>query len=261
MLCIMSSSKPHCSSREFHSRNNADFAFAARVLYMCSKYKIESFKSRALRHITGLFPFTLERYDFCNQNYVMASPHNKDPWPHVHPSYAIELSRYVEVPFLLPCAYIRMILKPAEKRFPDISGKIIATSLHSEELMRLSVFESRIIEQTLRFVRSCGKDLKPAENCSSEGSRDCIEAFRSLKNQLRNKVIDEGRLRNPLGFMKQSIVMLSNISSPSACTHCKTKYSNDINQLRQAIWLSLPSMLGLPDWNELIPPSFRVQDG
>ncbi|KAF8496916.1 hypothetical protein JB92DRAFT_2988857 [Gautieria morchelliformis] len=223
--------------RFFSPNKPTPFSAVAGVLRMSSKYMIGPLQEKAIEHLCRIYPtkfVDMESDHKSIRNEVFGSASDAPE----HPILLLNLVRSCQVAKLLPWAYYAVV----RWSFRDI---VAGHTLPDRSVARLSSEDMHTcllgFETLLTTQHANIKQLfrGPGSKCSSHSScSDGIaEAYtRALEEHGTGLVA-------PLGPLRRKV---------NACDRCVASIKRVDLEQRQEVWNQLPSVFGLPPWNELL---------
>ncbi|THV03870.1 hypothetical protein K435DRAFT_240345 [Dendrothele bispora CBS 962.96] len=236
----------------FHNRDIQDFFYLAGILRLATKYFIAHLRNKSIQHLSETWSHTLRGHEDMIELAIRTPMVNKLSYPFVHPLHVLKLARETHVRLVLPAAVYFLSLYPLEDLLKADHAKLRvehpskpSSHLDAIDLQEYTLMFQRRLDIILEFVRDfCGPDRTPTPECSTR--KGCERALRSVSARLSNSwVIRTG----PFNFMAQAISQVSQDSS--FCIHCRDAFVRDGYAHRQRLWDELPSVIGLPCWEEL----------
>lgn len=218
---------------------------------------IENLRQRAMRHLLTMNPVTHKGYETYLTSLLPSPRIDGERWPYFHPSLVINLARDIQADFLLPCAFFRLSTRTPQTNFVDLAGTSGRSLLSREDLEKHVFFEEFTKSFILRFVGEyTSAGTHRSDNCKHSHSPTCELAFKSLIPFFLRTLCFEGALRGPDGILERTIVYFRDNCQPRACSACRRDFADDLHRRRKRLWESLPSALGLPKWEELVPEEY-----
>lgn len=172
-------------------------------------------------------------------------------YPYVHPLFVLDLARETHVRIVIPSALYFLSLYPLEDllRGDHPKLKVVHPSRPSSDMDASSIRDytlmfQRRLDVILDFVRRvCGERMESA-NCAH--GKTCARGFARLASRLSRSWVTR---TGPIHYMNQAILEVSGDSS--FCEACQKAFRQDIADFREETWRGLPSVIGLPSWEEL----------
>ncbi|KAJ7491140.1 hypothetical protein FB451DRAFT_1222176 [Mycena latifolia] len=212
------------------------FEKIAGILRLSTKYEVEYLHERALDHLSSGYPTSLPQW----REYE--APVATFP---VLPSDAlatINLAREVDCPWVLPTAFYDYCKTtgPAE---------IFRGTVQDGVLLYLSDADKQLCLEAREAQREASRDLENfvaslPTKCIGEGNR-CATVRLAWINHL-NVLRRDGLWLDPTETWDSWELLGEQLCAP-CLEACQTKYQD----VRQAVWLSIPAMFNLPGWKEL----------
>lgn len=220
---------------------------------LCTKYRIDNLRCKALRYLSSISPTTYKDVDI----YLDLCPKTKkdgERWPYFHPSLIITLAREIRADFLLPFAFYRWAARRPREGLHGAPDSIAHAQPSLADVVTINHVTHELNDCLISFVR----DLRvrsgvPPTSVGCAGQRGvCVAAFRALEARAKDDLVAEGRTRMADPFMRRALVYFEDECTPRACAPCREKFAMFVHQRRQALWDMLPLLIGLPTWEELL---------
>ncbi|KAK0201849.1 hypothetical protein DFS33DRAFT_1027313 [Desarmillaria ectypa] len=236
----------------FDTRNINDFFYLAGLLRLSTKYFINHIRTACILHLSQTWAYTLKGHDEMVEIAINTSSIDKMTYPYVHPLHVLNLARETNVRLAVPSALYFLSLY----RFEDIlradHPKLLvdhpsrpSSSLSLDDMSNYTLLLQWRIELTLDFIRRvCGQRVA-SPGCVSKG---CARNFTRLTSRLSHSWM----MRTALLHYVLQIIREVNEDSASYCSKCRLAFQQDAEAFRQEAWNSMPLVLGLPPWDELI---------
>ncbi|KAK0464483.1 uncharacterized protein EV420DRAFT_1516594 [Desarmillaria tabescens] len=236
----------------FDTRTINDFFYLAGLLRLSTKYFINHIRAGCIHHLSRTWAYTLKGHDEMVEIAINTTSVNKMTYPYVHPLHVLNLARETNVRLAVPSALYFLSLY----RFEDIlradHPKLLvdhpsrpSSSLSPDDMSNYTLLSQWRIELTLDFIRRvCGQRPTPP-GCISKG---CARNFTRLTSRLSQSWM----MRTALLHYVLQIIREVNDDPASYCSKCRLAFREDAEAFRQEAWDSMPLVLGLPPWGELI---------
>ncbi|KAI0769014.1 hypothetical protein BD413DRAFT_478486 [Trametes elegans] len=236
----------------FEHRSIQDFYHLAGILRLATKYFIAHLRREAIRHLLQTWPHTLTGHDRFIERAVKAPLVGDLTYPYVHPLHVLNLARETHVRAVVPSALYFLSLYPLPDLLRGDHPKLCvehpsrpASELAPRDLQDYTLMFQHRIDVILDFIRQMCSARAPAKGCQGQPGY-CQKAFARLGSRLsRSWVVRTG----PLHYTVQAIDELAD--DPHVCAPCRRAFKEDVMALRKRIWAELPSVIGLPSWEEL----------
>ena len=198
-----------------------------------------------------IWPNTLRGHDEMVEMAVKAPLADNKTYPYVHPLHILNLARETDVQIIVPSALYLLSLY----LLPDIlSGdhpklqvkhpSCPSSQLSSRDLQDYTLMFQHRIQLVMDFLRNTCGERQAAPQCIRKET--CVKVFQKMSSRLsRSWKIRTG----PLHYMVQVSDEIS--SDPDVCGACRKAFKQDVRTLREDLWMRLPSVVGLPSWEEL----------
>jgi len=235
---------------KFYNRNLEDFFHLAGILRLSTKYFIDHLRIKAIRHLAKTWSYTLQGHDQMVTLALKSPSVDNLSYPYVHPLHVLNLVRETNVRIVVPSALYFLSLYPLEDLLRGDHPKLVvdhpsrpSSSLSVTDIKDYTLMFQRRIDIILDFVRRiCGD--RPTPTCAT--AKACARGFARLAGRLsRSWMIRTG----PIHYMLQALHELS--EDPTVCEACRRSFRQDVLSFREEKWKELPSILGLPNWEEL----------
>lgn len=244
--------------RTFHNRDFDDFLNLVSILRLSTKYFIAHLRVQAIRFLAQTWSYTLQAHDAMVAR-ALASPVASDTtYPYVHPLHILNLAREVNIQIVIPSALYFLSLYPLvdllRADHPKLQSNHPSTpssTFKSADIKDYTLMFQHRIAIILDFVRRFF-DERPAL-CRCPTATVCTRGFSRLASRLSRSWVPR---TGPLYFMIQAIQALR--EETSVCQPCRAAFEKDVNTLREGIWKDLPSVIGLPGWDQLEAIDFSV---
>ncbi|KAF8172001.1 hypothetical protein K438DRAFT_1772961 [Mycena galopus ATCC 62051] len=237
---------------KFSNERLEDFYYLAGILRLSTKYFIAKLRAQAIQHLTQTWSYTLKGHDDMVEAALRAPLVDGLSYPRVHPLHVVSLAREVNVRIILPSAIYFLSLYPLEDLLRGDHPKLIvehpsrpSSVLSPSDLRDYTLMFQKRLDVILLFVRTfCGKRTV---TCSTTPA--CTHGFARLSSRLSRSWITR---TGPLHYMSQAVADLSDGPKGTVCGSCRRAFAQDVAALREQVWNELPSILGLPSWEEMM---------
>ncbi|KAG5639205.1 hypothetical protein H0H81_005684 [Sphagnurus paluster] len=232
----------------FMHRNFEDFIYLVGVLRLSTKYLIAHLRKEAIRCLAETWSYTLEGHDAMVNKAVTAPSMDGLTYPYVHPLHILNLANELNIQIVIPSAMYFLSLYPLSDILRGDHPKLqvahqskLSSSLSPTDIGAYTLMFQYRLKVILDFMR---EERIPASLCRNE---TCQRGFQKQASRLlRSWQTRTG----PIFFVVQAINAAE--EEPYICEICRRKYRREANELRQKIWLELPSVIGLSSWEGLI---------
>lgn len=228
-----------------------DFFQLAGVLRLATKYCAQRIRANAIQFLVQTWSHTLQGHDMMTMK-AMSAPEIEDlTYPYVHPLHVLNLARETDVEILVPSALYFLSVYPLAEILTGDHPKLAVThpsrpssKLSPTDLQVYTLMYQYRVQIGLDFVRrTVGRWASSPPACSNH---DCTKDFSRLLSRLQ-------RSWNPktaaIFFMLQ--VSHEIIATGRICSACRKGFTQEVEELRNKFWDSLPGIAGLPAWSEL----------
>lgn len=172
-------------------------------------------------------------------------------YPYVHPLHILNLARSTNVQIILPSVFYFLSLYPLNDLLAGDHPKLNikhsscpSAEISAQDLQAYTLMYQALIQMILDFTRQTCGDRSSLAGCQNGGT--CIKVFTRTSSVLSRT----WRIRTgPLSFMVQ--VSDDIAEAQDVCGPCKRAFRQDVTTLREDIWRRLPSIIGLPSWEEI----------
>lgn len=212
------------------------FEKVAAFLRLGSKYEMQQFRAEALRRLTREFPSDLSGWD-------------TDAWQHVHFQTAIEHDAYNLVTetgchSLLPAAFFTLV----GGRDDALSAILEGESRSDGSVASLSSENQRTCIRAVEILQRMQRN--EASKRLDTGDGVFIGCTKPSKCSSQRRQMFQGTyLAGPL---IESFGRSLELKNSGLCAVCIAKSESLYDEGNKKIWNELPSMLGLPGWDELL---------
>ncbi|KAJ7496682.1 hypothetical protein FB451DRAFT_1208374 [Mycena latifolia] len=214
-----------------------DHATVIGIMRLAHKYDVPYLFQRALHHLGNVYPTTLA--EFINTMVTKTTPSHVDiKWGDVTVDLiTIRATSEVGAVWLFPTAYYSTCTFSAEKL---VSAGKSWDALSSNKQQTCLMLQGHLVRATTRahrFLRHI-----PSLHCSS--NETCQEAVSAAHGNLEWR-IDQQYDMHPVtpNFFHRT--------SAKLCDTCRELATEMFTETQESFWGKLPSILGLPTWEEL----------
>ncbi|KAI0917318.1 hypothetical protein AcW1_007467 [Taiwanofungus camphoratus] len=245
----------------FRNASTEDFFHVAGILRLSTKYFIAHLRAQAIRYLSRTWAYTLRGHDEMLEYAIVSPSVNGMTYPYVHPLHVLNLARETDVRILVPSALYFLSLYPLHDILQGDHPKLQiehpsrpSSQLSVRDIKDYTLMFQHRIDVVLDFVRRvCG--LRSASTSCQSDRESCTKAFTRLASRLsRAWMVRTG----PLHYMVQAMDELA--EDPTVCRACRRAFREDVITARQKIWNELPSVIGLPSWEDLEAAELTTSD-
>ena len=221
------------------------------ILRLSTKYCIAHLRLEAIKHLCKTWAYTLQGHDAMLETALKTDPINNMTFPFVHPLHVLHLARETDVRIIIPSALYFLSLYPLQDLLRGDHPKLEAASstglsntLTPQDLQEYTLMYQYRIDTILGFVQSVCGERPTSPECT--GGRICLKAFATLTGRLAAEWVPR---TGPLHFFVQGMDELA--TYPGVCQWCRKTFRQDVVALRNIVWQGLPTVVGLPPWEDL----------
>ncbi|KAH8104528.1 hypothetical protein BXZ70DRAFT_593041 [Cristinia sonorae] len=234
-----------------HGQGVDDFLYTAGILRLSTKYFIARLRTQAIQHLVRTWSGTLRGHDEMIELAVKAPLVDDKSYPYVHPLHVLNLARSTNVQIIIPSIHYFLSLYPLTDLLNGDHPKLQidhpscpSSNISPQDLQAYTLMYQARIEMILDFVRhTCGERVATP---ACQNNATCVKVFVRTSSRLSRT----WRIRTgPLHYMVQVSDEIS--EHQDVCGPCKRAFRQDVVTLREDIWRRLPSIIGLPSWEEL----------
>ncbi|THH12204.1 hypothetical protein EW146_g7781 [Bondarzewia mesenterica] len=236
----------------FHRRNIEDFFFLAAILRLSTKYFIGHLRTQAIRHLAQTWPYSLRGHDEMVALALSSPTVNDMSYPYVHPLHVLNLAREVNVRLIVPAALYFLSIYALEDILKADHPKLLvqhpsrpSSVLSVQDMKDYTLMYQHRMKMIMSFARHTVASWSASSGC--QGTRkDCTRAVVRLAGCIYSSFTPRtGLFHN----MSQTIDLIGD--DKTICTACERAFRRDVAELREKFWKELPSVVGLPSWEEL----------
>ena len=217
---------------------------------MSTKYCIPHLRTQVIRHLTETWSQSLKGHDQMLELALSTPPIDDLTYPYVHPLHVLNLARTTDTRILIPSALYFLSLYPLTDLLRGDHPKLQiehpsrpSSDLTAQNLQDYTLVFQWRLQLLLDFCRKTCGERGCTLGCTS-WSR-CARSFSRLANVLSRQWVSR---TGPMHFMKQALDQLSDIG---VCRVCWMGFSQDVDAVRESAWRDLPTVVGLPSWEDL----------
>lgn len=234
------------------NHNLNDFLYLAGILRLSTKYFIDRLRLQAIKHLAKTWSHTLSGHDEMVQTALDSPIVDNISYPYAHPLHILNLAKEVNVQILIPSAVYFLSLYPLNDLLRGDHPKLNfkhpsspSSELQPEEIQKYTLMYQHRMDVLLYFIRRICAERSACPRCVN--GKTCSRNFASLASRLsRSWQIRTG----PFHYMAQAIEELNR--DGVICSHCRQVFEKEVNTFRQKMWDELPSVIGLPPWQEML---------
>lgn len=232
---------------------------------MATKYFITRIRKEAILALVRVWSDTLEGHDAMVDKALQtgASP-NDLTYPYVHPIHVLNLARETNVRIIIPSAIYFLSVYPYSDILSGEHPKLAVESrtgiirpsstLASEDRDKYTLMCQYRIELILDYIRRFCNDRRSSPDCTqrrNETSEQIVDPCSYTFAKLTSRASRSWFTRTgPLRWMLQTVRYLDD-RDMTICNRCREDFINDVELLRRRVWEKLPSIVGLPSWENL----------
>lgn len=240
------------------TRTVQDFYYLAGILRLSTKYFIEHLRTRAVKHLTKTWTYTLRGHDDMVDLAINSAIADDMTYPYVHPIHVINLARETNVRIVIPTAIYFLSLYPLNDILRADHPKLAvdhpsrpSSQLSTADTQAYTLMFQYRVDIILNFVRrTVGERHADKETCLN-GQTACTLGFVKLASRLSRSWQTR---TGPFHYMLQAIQELSD--NGTVCLPCRKSFRGDVLRLRERSWEDLPGVVGCPSWNDLMAMDF-----
>ncbi|KZV70190.1 hypothetical protein PENSPDRAFT_631993 [Peniophora sp. CONT] len=237
----------------FQHRSINDFFYLAGILRLATKYAVHRLRLQAIEQLTKTWSYTLEGHDSMVARALSTPAIGGASYPFVHPLHVLNLVHETHVTVVLPAVlYFLSIYSLADLLRADHAKlrvkhpSVPSSQLSHEGLRDYTLMYQHRLDMMLEFTHKVCGDRDVDAECHGEPFR-CRRSFTRLTYQIATALsVRTGVFHN----MLQAISWIE--ADDAVCDACKRSFRRDVNVQREEWWKTLPSVLGLPDWEKLV---------
>ncbi|KAF7314478.1 hypothetical protein MKEN_00920800 [Mycena kentingensis (nom. inval.)] len=239
----------------FSNNSLSDWYYLAGILRLSTKYFINKLRLQAIEYLSRTWSYTLKGHDDM-VDFALRSPSVDGlSYPYVHPLHVLNLARETNVRVVVPSAVYFLSLYALEDLLRGDHPKLTTVSHPARPSSHLAdsdirdytlMFQARM-DTLISFTRKFCGARAPIDACRTQAA--CIRGFARLCSRLNRSWITR---TGSLHFMSQAINDLSEDPKSEVCALCRRAFTDDVHALREKTWSELPSVLGLPPWEDLV---------
>ena len=222
------------------------------ILRLSTKYFIAHLRRQAIKHLLETWPRTLQAHDLFIERAVKAPLIQDLTFPYVHPLHVLNLARETHVDVILPSAYYFLSLYTLSDLLRADHPKLLvehpsrpSSQLSPRDLEAYTLMYQRRLQAIQDFIRQKCSQRLPSKTCQGQPGM-CQKGFIRLGSRLERSWVFRTNL---LHYSVQVVNELA--EDPNVCAQCRRSFKYDTIAMREKIWAELPSVIGLPSWEEL----------
>ncbi|KAH9065419.1 hypothetical protein EDB87DRAFT_1803410 [Lactarius vividus] len=236
----------------FQQRNVGDFYFLAGILRLASKYFITHLRVQAIRYLTQTWSYTIRGHDEMVAQALAAPSVDGTTYPYVHPLHVLNLAREVNLRVVVPSVLYFLSIYSLKQLLGGDHPKLQAehpsrpsSQLSVHDVSQYTLMYQHRINMILDFIRNTCGERTVETNCRAP--KDCRKVFSRLASNINQSFTPR---TGPFHNMAQAMQWIED--DDTICVACKRAFHRDVTALRTRLWEELPSVVGLPSWNELL---------
>lgn len=176
---------------------------------------------------------------------------NSLTYPYIHPVHVLNLAKEHDVKIILPAVFYFLslynltdILRADHPKLNLNHPSSPTPHISPEDIQAYTLMYQFRIQLMMDFVRRTCGERPIARSCQSKET--CDRVF----NRLSSRLSRSWKTRSgPLHFMIQAQNEI--LDNPEVCGTCRRAFRQDVTALREETWKNLPTIIGLPSWEEL----------
>ncbi|KAJ7134778.1 hypothetical protein C8R44DRAFT_829166 [Mycena epipterygia] len=240
---------------KFSNGKVEDFFYLAGILRLSSKYFIKHLRVQAIQYLTQTWSYTLKGHDEMVEAALRSPLVDGLSYPRVHPLHVVNLAREVNVRILIPSTIYFLSLYPLDDLLRADHPKLTqvehpsrpSSILSPSDLKNYTLMFQKRLDIILNFIRSFCGTRTALKTCPTGPA--CTQGFARLSSRLSRSWITR---TGPLHYMSQAVTDLSEDPKASVCGLCRRAFAQEVATLREKTWNELPSIFGLPTWEEMV---------
>jgi hypothetical protein len=236
----------------FHQRNAEDFFSLAGILRLSSKYFINHLRVKAIRYLTETWSYTIRGHDEMVAQALAAPAVDGTTYPYVHPLHILNLAREVNVNVIVPSTLyfmsiysLKQLLSGEHPKLQHQHPSRPSSQLSLHDVSQYTLMYQHRINMILDFIRNTCGERNVDAHCRSP--RECRRVFSRLASNINQSFTPR---TGPFHNMAQAMQWIDD--DDTICGPCKRAFRRDVTALRARLWDELPSVIGLPNWTELL---------
>ncbi|KAJ7069643.1 hypothetical protein C8F01DRAFT_1113467 [Mycena amicta] len=240
---------------QFHVACLEDWFHLAGILRLSTKYFINRLRLQAIEYLAQTWSYTLKGHDDMVEAALNTPAVDGLTYPFIHPLHVLTLAREVNVRIVVPSAIyflslyeLHDILRADHPKLTKIEHPARPSSvLAPNDIKDYTLMFQKRLDIIFDFVRTvCGKHQLIAACQSPEA---CTGGFQRLTSRLNHSWIAR---TGPLHYMSQAVADLTGRGKLGVCKPCLQAFTQEVAVLRERTWNELPSVVGLPPWEDLV---------
>ena len=242
----------HNWNSTFRQRNVEDFYYLAGILRLASKYFITHLRVQAIRYLTETWPYTIRGHDEMVSQALAAPSVDGTTYPYVHPLHVLNLAREVNARIVVPSALyflsiysLKHLLSGDHPKLQNQHPSRPSNQLSVHDVSQYTLMYQHRISMILDFIRNTCGERAVDGNCRAP--KECRRVFSRLASNINHSFTPR---TGPFHNMAQAMQWIDD--DDTICGPCQRAFRRDVTALRTRLWEELPSVVGLPSWNELL---------
>ncbi|KAJ7147124.1 hypothetical protein C8R43DRAFT_1088675 [Mycena crocata] len=239
---------------KFSNEKIQDFFYLAGILRLATKYFVAKLRVQAIQHLTQTWSYTLKGHDDMVELALRSPLVDGLSYPRVHPLHVVNLAREVNVHIIIPTAVYFLSLYPLDDLLRGDHPKLMvdhpsrpSSVLSPSDIKDYTLMFQKRMDIILNFVRSFCGTRTAVSTCLTAAT--CTRGFARLSSRLSRSWITR---TGPLHYMSQAVSDLSEDPKATVCSPCRRAFAQEVTTLREKTWNEMPSILGLPTWEEMV---------
>jgi len=232
-------------------RSLDDFLYTAGILRLATKYFIARLRRESVQQLMQTWAHTLRGHDEMVELAIKSPLVDDKSYPYVHPLHVLNLARETNVQVIMPSALYFLSLYPLSDILKGDHPKLLVdhpscppSNMSPQDLQAYTLMFQHRVDSTMDFIRRTCGERSPTPGCQKQNT--CLKVFNRMSSRLsRTWKIRTG----PLHFMVQVSDEITD--HVDVCVPCRRKFRQDVTDTREEIWKSLPSVTGLPTWEQM----------
>ncbi|KAI0061694.1 hypothetical protein BV25DRAFT_1907920 [Artomyces pyxidatus] len=236
----------------FRHRTVEDFFYLAGILRLATKYFITNLRTKAIRHLTETWAYTLRGHDEMVALALSSPSIDNTTYPYVHPLHVLNLAREVNIRIVVPSALYFLsiysldnILRADHPKLTVEHPSRPSSQLSVHDISDYTLMYQHRINVILDFIRNTCDGRVVDAHC--QGPKQCGRVFSRLTYYINQSFTPR---TGPFHNMGQAMQWIDD--DPTICNPCQRAFRRDVSALRTKLWKELPSVIGLPSWEELL---------
>jgi hypothetical protein len=223
---------------------------------------ITRLRRQILVYLSKIWPMSLTLNDRMVEKALDQDSVDGLTYPFIHPLHAVHFLIAANATPLLPSVLLHLANYPLAGLLSGEHPKLKVTHpmapsniLKGKDLLDYTLMYQFRIQTLLDFTQRFlpARSALPLLGCLRNTSSTCGRALRQIESKFCRSWNER---TSPLHLMKQAIEQAQ--IHPELCKGCQSTFKHKVQELREATWQKLPSVIGLSDWSVLIE---SLEDG